>query len=118
MNTDKESYCLYPCSSVFIRGYFFLVAPASAGHAPLAAAGAIFARTGFVDVELAAVTILTVQGVDGRLGFLAVVHFDKAETLGAAGVPVHDDLGRTDRAVRFKQILQIGVGHPVGEISD
>src|ERR1700732_4084339 len=49
---------------------------------------------------------------------LVTGHFDKAEAFRAAGLPIHDDLGRLNSAVRLKQILQIAVGHPKRKVAD
>src|SRR5205085_2314363 len=43
---------------------------------------------------------------------------DKAEAFRAAGVAVHDDLRGLNGAERSEQVLQIAVGHAIGEITD
>jgi hypothetical protein len=67
----------------------------------------IFARASFVDGEGATAVLLAVQGCDRRLGFLIGSHFDEPEPLGSAGVSVVDDLGRDNRAVLAKQLLEL-----------
>src|SRR5437762_12661231 len=82
------------------------------------AARALLAGTSFVDCESSTVLVLTVQAGNRRLSFLVIAHLDKAEAFRAAGVPVHDDLGRLHRAVRSKHCFQIAVGYPIREIAD
>jgi hypothetical protein len=53
----------------------------------------LFAWSGIIDRKGPAVPLQAVQGLDRRLCFIGVVHLDKAETLGAPRVSVHDDLG-------------------------
>jgi len=86
--------------------------------AATAAAATILARSRFIDGQRPSVEVLAVQGGDGRLRLLVVVHFDKAEPLGAAGVPVHDDLGGLDRAVRCEEVLEIAVGSAIRQVAD
>src|SRR5262249_50829715 len=91
-------------------------ATAAAVTAP-APTPAVFPRPGLVDGEGAAARLLAVQGGDGRLGLLVRLHFDEAEALGAACVPVHDDLGGFDRTVRLEHRRQVGVGYPIGQVA-
>src|SRR5262249_17254350 len=99
-----------------------LVASAAAKPAPATAAGepvaTVFSGSGLVDGECSPVDLPAVQGVQGRLGLLARVQLDEAEGLGAARVPVLDDLGRLDGAVRRKQVFQIAVGHAIRQVAD
>src|SRR5688572_7180695 len=62
------------------------------------AARTLFAGTGFVDDQRAAVNRLAVHAADGGLGFLVGRHLDKAEALGTSGVTVHHDPGGRDGA--------------------
>ena len=64
----------------------------SRSEAQSAAAAAIFTRLGLVDRQTTAVDFLVVQALDGRLRLSVAAHLHEAEALGAAGVPVHDDL--------------------------
>jgi len=82
-------------------------AAADAATTTTAATSAVFARAGFVDGQGAAAMFLAVQGSDRRLGFLIGPHFDEPEPLGSAGVTVVDDLGRDNRAVLAKQLLEL-----------
>src|SRR5262245_7678308 len=78
-------------------------APAVATSAATApAAAALGLGPGLVDGQGAAADLLAVERLDGGLGFLVGLHLHEAEALGAAGVPVHDDLGRLHRAVRLE----------------
>src|SRR5262249_45523913 len=100
-----------------------LVAPAapSVTAAPAGAAAPtapVFPGLGLVDRQPAAVHLLVAEPLDGRLGLLVAAHLDEAEALGAAGVPVHDDLGRLHRAELPEQLLQRAVGRAVGEVAD
>src|SRR5262249_30884964 len=89
----------------------------AAPTAAAAATAAVFARLGFVDGQRAAVNFLAVHGLDGCLGLLVGAHLDEAEPLGAAGVAVHDDLGRLHRAVRLEHRLQVAVADAVGQVA-
>jgi hypothetical protein len=62
----------------------------------------VLSWSGFVDRECPPIRLVAVQGLDGRLGMLVTVHLDKAEAFRAARIPVHDDLGGLNRAVRFE----------------
>src|SRR5262249_34204648 len=70
------------------------------------------------DRQPAAVHLLVAEPLDGGLGLLVAAHLDEAEALGAAGVPVHDDLGRLHRAELGEQLLQRAVGHPISQVAD
>src|SRR5205823_5203852 len=95
---------------------------AAAAEAAAAAAGPAPAAFGLgarlVDGEGAAAGVLAVQGGDGGLGLLVGLHLHEAEALGAAGVPVHDDLGRLHGAVRLEHLGEVPVGHPVTQVAD
>jgi hypothetical protein len=66
--------------------------------AEAAAAPIIGPGLGFVDLDGPAAHLLAVQSADGAFTVAAAGHFDKAETLGLAGITVHDDLGRSPPA--------------------
>src|SRR5579885_349769 len=99
-----------------------LVAAAAAAAAAVAAAAAAAAALGLgpglVDGQGAAARLLAVQGGDGRLGLLVVLHLHEAEALGAARVAVHDHLGGLHRAVGLEQGGEFRVGHPVAQVAD
>ena len=56
---------------------------------------------GSVDVATAVVFVL-VEPLDGGLGLGVAVHLHEAEALGAVRLPIDDDLGRLDRAMRLE----------------
>src|SRR5262249_44137348 len=70
--------------------------PVATASTPLATAStpSFAPGSGLVDREAAAVHVLAVEGLDGRLGLLIAAHLHEAKPLGAAGVAVHDDLCR------------------------
>ena len=51
-----------------------------------------------VDVDGPAVKVGLVESLDGLVA-IVIVHFDETETAGAAGVAIHNDVGRRDVAV-------------------
>ena len=65
---------------------------------PAWARGALAAGPGHVDREPPAARLVAVEGLDGLVGLVVVVHLHEAEAAGAAGLAVHDHLGRTDCA--------------------
>src|SRR5438128_2850050 len=75
-----------------------LVTPADTKTASVTAARKLFAPlftgSSLVDGERTPVNFLTVQGVNGRLCLLIIVHLNKAEAFRAARISVLDDLGR------------------------
>src|SRR5205085_4784006 len=73
---------------------------------------------GFVHGECSPVELLAVEGGNGRLSFVIIVHLDKAKAFRAAGIPVHDDLRRLNRAMRSKQSLQIAVRRVIGQVAN
>src|ERR1700686_4747839 len=79
--------------------------PAPAAAPPAAPAAAVFAGTGFIDCQGAAVDLLAAEGRDGRLRLGVAAHLDEAESLGSAGVAVHDHLGGLHGAVRLEPLL-------------
>src|SRR5205085_7591861 len=115
--TNRPLFVLHP--SVALVAAAVAAAPAAAGApAPAAAraaapAPAALARPGLVDRQAAAAGLRAVERGDGGLRLLVVAHLHEAEALGAAGVPVHDHLGRLHGAVRREHLLQGAVGHLV-----
>jgi hypothetical protein len=80
-------------------------------------AGAALTGLRFVDFQGAALKIGAVHCLDGLAGTF-VIHLDKAETTGAAGGTVFDDVSRSDFAVLGEQGLQVGIGGRPGQISN
>ena len=69
-------------------------AAATAITATTAAAAATTARaglrgTGFVDLEITSLEVLTVQAIHGFLSFVSSFHRDESKAAWAAGLPVH-----------------------------
>jgi len=71
----------------------------------------------FVNDDLTTHHFTVIQVGDRLLSFGVVFHFDKTETLAAAGDFVLDDLGRSDCAVLFKKVPKILIGHLPGEVA-
>src|SRR5437016_5532866 len=69
-------------------------AAATATAAATTATTAFLAGPRFVDGQRAPAHVLAVERRDGRLSLLIAAHLDEAEALRAAGVAIHDDLGR------------------------
>jgi len=74
-------------------------------------------RSGFVDNQLSALEILTIECLNGFIGFVIVCHFDKPETAGSAGHLIDNDISRSDLASRSKELLQTVIGRVVGQIA-
>ncbi len=118
------------------RARIYLVAPAAAkatataattaaeattGAAAATAAAAttaIFAGTSFIHGQDAATVFLAIESGNRGLSFLIGAHLDKSESLGATGVPVHDDLSRSHGSVRFEHLRQLAVGHTIRKVAD
>src|SRR3979411_2483956 len=77
---------------------------------------AIFTRAGFVDGERPAVVLFAVHASDRRLGFLVVLHFDKAEAFAPTGVAVHDDLSTLNGAVFAENLVEVRAGDVIAQI--
>src|SRR5579885_739430 len=92
------------------------VAAATAATAATAVA-AFWLGTSFIDGQGPALYLFAVHVGNGDLGFGIVAHLHKAETFGATGVAIHDDLDRHHAAVRLEQTLQIIVTNRVGQIA-
>ena len=76
-----------------------------------------FHRTGFVHDQITAAEVLAMHALDGCLCFGIAAHFDKAETLGTAGVTLHHDLGAANRAELAESLLQILVAERIGQVA-
>jgi hypothetical protein len=92
-------------------------AAATAAAGVFATGTARFHRFGFVNGQVAAVMVLAVKGVDGALAFFGAAHGDKTETAGAAGFPIHDQVGFSDSAILSEKLVQVLVGGLEGKIS-
>jgi len=90
-------------------------AAGTAATTETAAAGLL--RPGFIDGEITTVDVLAVQTRNCRLRFLFRPHFNKAETLGATGFPIHDHLGRSHGAEIGKHLFKIALVYAVSQIA-
>jgi hypothetical protein len=81
-----------------------------------AAAATLFARTSLIDGESAATVLVTVERLNGGLGFGVVRHFDKAKTLAAARVAIVDDLCRNNLPVSSEKLLKLRAINAVAQI--
>jgi len=79
--------------------------------------GALFARTGFVDRQVASIEVLTIKRAHGGIGLGVVIHGDEREAAGFACHPVHHQMNFVDSAVLFEKILKIVLGALKGEIT-
>jgi hypothetical protein len=75
-------------------------------------------RTGFVNVQRAAVHFLAIELGDSRLGIAALGHFDKCKTTGLAAVAVRYDVNALDAAILRKSLLQVFLRSLVTQVSD
>lgn len=80
-------------------------------------AAALFARTGFIDSQAAAIEVALMQAVHGGMALRGAAHRHKAEPSGAAGLAIDHDLGIRDGAKRSERILQVVLGGIEGKIS-
>ena len=81
------------------------------------AIGAAFTGLRFVDLQVAALTVGSVQRLDG-LACTFIVHFHEAEAAGTTGFTVFDDMGRADLTILGKHGMQISIGGRPGQISN
>src|SRR4051794_40454741 len=91
---------------------------ATAEAATTATAAARLLRPRLVHRQRAAVGFLVVEAGDRRLRFLIAAHLDKAKSLRAAGVAIHDHLRRLHGAERSKDAFEVGIGDREGQIAD
>jgi len=90
---------------------------ASAAVTTAAATGAFFAGLGFIDGQATALEFSVIHGLDG--GFDAIGHFDEAETAGAAGFAILDDLGLhygAELGERLRQIFARGGKRQIADV--
>lgn len=90
-------------------------ASATAEAATTAASAATLALTRLVDDECPTAKVGAVHCFDGAL---AVLHLHEAETAGAAGFPIDDDLAIHDIAVGRKGLPQLVFGAREGKVTD
>jgi len=83
-----------------------------------AAAATVLARLGFVHLDVPAVALGAVQRGNSGLSLVIVAHLDKTKTLAPTGVPIHDNLGAVNSAVRAEKLLQRSVRYVVAKITN
>ena len=81
-------------------------------------ARATLARPRLIDRERATLELRPVQCLDGPVGIRVVRHVDKAEALGATGLPVHDDRGFFYATILFEHVREILGRDAVRHIAD
>ena len=81
-------------------------------------AAAVFARLGFVDLEVSPHVVLSVEGGDGRTSGVFSFHFDEAEAAGASGFSISKEVDFFHRAVSFKECANVAFSGIEGEITD
>jgi hypothetical protein len=81
------------------------------------AAATVFFRTGFIDVQGAAIKVLAVEGANGSVRIAVSAHLDECKASGLAGIPVGDYVHAFDGSKRFKQGSNGIFGRPEAEIS-
>src|SRR6185437_2549784 len=62
--------------------------PTAAATAPAAATATLGLRPSFIDYQVPAAEILSVEGIDGAIGVFVVLDFDEGETAGLSREPV------------------------------
>ena len=90
---------------------------ATATAAAAAAARTLFAGSGDIDCEGAAIHCGAIHGLDGFLGLLGCAHGDEGEPARASAHLIHHQVGFQDRAMRGKRVLQVVFCGVEGEIS-
>jgi hypothetical protein len=80
------------------------------------AGSALFARTGDVDRQGAALEFMAVELFDGFLGLVAVRHRNERKATGTTGEFVEDDLNDADGADLAKQGLEVLGGASEGKV--
>jgi hypothetical protein len=111
-------------------GYSFGLVPTAAAATAATSAAAVttatataattswLARTGFIHGERPAVVLGAVDAADRGLGLFIAAHFDKAKTLAAAGVAIHDHFGALNRSEFTKQLVEIRVRNVITQIAN
>jgi hypothetical protein len=99
-----------------------VAAPAAIATATVTATaaklGAFLARTRFVDRQLAAVQVLSIQPLDSRLRFRFLRHFHKAKATRVTAQLVLDHNGRSDLTKIGKRRQQFVVRGIVRQVTD
>jgi hypothetical protein len=83
-----------------------------------ATATTVFTGLGFINSQTPSVVLLIVKPLDGRLSLSLGVHLDEPEPFASARCAVLNHLRALHGAELREQLLQSGVTHTVGQISD
>jgi len=83
-----------------------------------AAAGPLFAGTGFIDGEIPALDVLAVDLRNRSLRAFRGGHRDEGEAAGAVGGAIHYQVDFRDGAAGRKKVLQVVFGGVKGEVPD
>jgi hypothetical protein len=75
-----------------------------------ATTASISARPCFIDIEISAFKLMSVQAFDRGTGFISGGHFDETKPFGLTTVFVFDNRRRIDFAVGFKRLSQLIIG--------
>jgi hypothetical protein len=93
-------------------------AAATAASTAAAATTTVFTGLGFIDSQAPSIVLLIVKPLDGRLSLSLGVHLDEPEPFASARCAVLNHLRALHGAELREQLLQSGVTHTVGQISD
>jgi hypothetical protein len=94
-----------------------IAAPAAiSATIPTAAAATLFARTSFVDGDLAAIEVLLMQARDRGFALGGTAHGDKAKAARTARALIHHDFDIGDCAETLESVLEIILGGAEGKI--
>ncbi len=83
-----------------------------------ATASEVFARTGFIDGQVAAIEGGAIKGTGCGFAFGGGAHGDETESAGATCGAVLHDLDVCDRAILLECVLKIGFGCIEGDVAD
>src|SRR3954468_17942517 len=75
------------------------------------------ARLRFVDLQRLAVDVAAIERGDGGAGLIVVTEVDEAETLRLSRLALDGDIGRDQRTEWDGQIVELRIGHLLGEIT-
>src|SRR5437763_3425719 len=77
----------------------------------------VFARLGLVDLQRLTVDVAAIEAGDRRVRFRVGAELHEAEALRLAAGALGGDVRGDDFAVRHREIVELGVGDLLGEIS-
>jgi hypothetical protein len=92
--------------TAFVSATVAIAVATTTASSTTAGSGAVFARLGFVDSQIAAIMGLAMQTFDSFLRIFLGFHGHKAEAARASGHFVHDDVSLGNWAVGSEQVTQ------------